>query len=284
MLERVRRQVALGPRVPGSRAHGQLCAQLGEQLERYAARVVRQRFPVALPGGTVECTNLAGVFPASGERRGGAAGLLIGTHYDTRLRADRESDPDRRDRPIPGANDGGSGTAVLLQLLPFLAQTPHEREVTVVFFDAEDVGDISGNPFSLGAQRFVEGAPVELPVEAVILDMVGGRALSLDVDAHILHHPPSLGLTYRLFSLGQALELPAFGPGAPWGRALPRDKLRYIISDQYPFMVAGIAACLLIDLDYPQWHTQEDLPAAMAPESLATIAAVLRRFLLQPAP
>jgi len=237
--------------------------------------VVRQEFSVDLPGRRAACTNLIGSFPGSRGCRSPRNALLLGSHFDTRPQADREAEPARRRRPIPGANDGGSGTAVLLHLLPFLAEGRHERDVTVVFFDAEDVGDIGGNPFALGARRFVEEAPVELPREAIVLDMVGGRGLRLDVDAHILHHPPSLELTRRLFGLGQGVGAEAFGA---W------EKLRYIISDQYPFMAAGVAACLLIDLDYPQWHTQEDLPEAMAAESLATVAGVLRRFLLLPAP
>jgi glutaminyl-peptide cyclotransferase len=295
ILELVRWQVALGPRVPGSRAHGLLEAEIRRRLESFARRVVRHEFPVSLRRSQAGCANLIGIFPPRGGRGKGGRTLLLGTHFDTRLQADREADPGRRSRPIPGANDGGSGTAVLLHLLPLLAEGLHDGEVVVVFFDAEDVGDIAGNPYSLGAQRFVEQAPVDLPEQAVILDMVGGRDLRLDLDAHILHHPPSLALTRRLFSLGGAIDPEAFasarggrvgngndGIPVPVIRGYPGDKLRYIISDQYPFMAAGIASCLLIDLDYPQWHTQEDLPEAMAPESLATIEAVLRRFLLPP--
>ena len=274
IMELVRWQVALGPRFPGSEAHRLLRSELGARLERYARGVVRQEFSVDLPGGRTACANLIGWFPGSRGSRSLGNSLLLGSHFDTRLQADREADPGRRRRPIPGANDGGSGTAVLLHLLPFLAEGRHERDVTVVFFDAEDVGDIAGNPFALGARRFVEEAPVGLPREAIVLDMVGGRGLRLDVDAHVLHHPPSLALTRRLFRLGQDMGAGAFAAS---------EKLRYIISDQYPLMAAGVAACLLIDLDYPQWHTQEDLPEAMAAQSLATVAGVLRRFLLLPA-
>jgi glutaminyl-peptide cyclotransferase len=277
MLEYVRWQVSLGPRVPGSEAHRRLVEELGLRLERYARQVVRHEFPVRLPDGEVVCTNLIGQFPA---RRNGAPGssttVLIGTHFDTRLQADRERNPLRRRHPIPGANDGGSGTAVLLYLLPLLARGTHERDVTVVFFDAEDVGDIAGNPFSLGARRLVEQKPVPLPDEAVILDMVGGKNLRLDVDAHILHHRPSFLLARRLFAVGNMVDRKVFG----WDQGPSRGKLRYIISDQYPYLLAGVAACLLIDLDYPQWHTLDDRPEAMAAESLSTVAAALRRYLL----
>jgi len=257
-----------------------LILELGRALERYARRVSRQEFTVRLPGGEAGCTNLIGRFPVE-TGPGSARPLLLGSHFDTRLQADREADPELRRRPILGANDGGSGTAVLLHLLPFLAAGRQRREVTVVFFDAEDVGDIAGNPFCLGASRFV-AEQTELPAEALILDMVGGRDLRLDVDAHILHHPPSLALSRRVFACGRGLHREIFG--ALHGRRVRRDKLRYIISDQHPFLRYGVASCLLIDLDYPQWHTGEDLPEAMAAESLATVAAALKRFVLLPEP
>lgn len=270
-MREVTRQVALGPRAPGLAGHAALLAELRRRLDQWADEVHVQEFVVELPAGPAACANLAGVFHAARA----CGGLLLGTHYDTRLRADREPDPRLRETPIPGANDGGSGTAVLLDLLPDLARASRTgslgREVTVAFFDAEDVGEIAGYPFSYGAGRFVAEPPVPPPEEAIILDMVGGRDLRLDLDAHALHHPPSRALTARVFRAGTQIAPRSFSPAS---RRV--SKLRYIISDQFPFLQAGIASCLLIDLDYPEWHTQADLPAAMDAGALATISEVLR--------
>jgi Zn-dependent M28 family amino/carboxypeptidase len=202
--------------------------------------------------------------------------LLLGTHFDTRLMADRETDPALREHPIPGANDGGSGTAVLLSLLPRLAALAGEggleREVRVVFFDAEDVGGLGGLPFPLGALLYCRQPPFRPPGEVLVLDMVGGSGLELDVDGHALQHPPSLELTRRVFAAGRRVD-PAVFQAA---------KRKQVISDQYPFLLRGIPSCLLIDLDYPEWHTQADLPAAMSERSLATIAEAVWRFLRAP--
>lgn len=281
ILEEVRRQVALGPRAPGSPGHRALRQRLSEALRQWADQVHVQEFTLRLPAGPVACANLAGVFRASGREgraEGRSGGLLLGTHFDTRLRADREPDRQRREVPIPGANDGGSGTAVLLDLLPELGRASRagalEREVTVAFFDAEDVGEIAGYPFSYGAGVFVARPPVVLPSEAIVLDMVGGRNLRLDLDAHALQHPPSWALTERVFRIGARLAPSVF---AASGGGRGASKLRYLISDQFPFLQAGVASCLLIDLDYPEWHTQADLPEAMDAEALATVSEVLRR-------
>jgi glutaminyl-peptide cyclotransferase len=282
LLELVRRQVALGPRYPGSAAHRTLAAELAERLAGSASQVDVQRFRVHLPAGTAECANLTGVFrpPPSGLAGPCLAPpppLLLGTHFDTRLTADREADPRRRSLPIAGANDGGSGTAILLSLLPELARLARdgglEREVRVVFFDAEDVGGLRGLPYSVGARLYTRQPPFAPPGEVLILDMVGGSGLALDVDAHALEHPPSLGLTRRVFGCGRELD----------GAVFRGAKLKHVICDHYPFLKRGIATCLLIDLDYPEWHTQADLPSAMSERSLATIAAAVRRFLRAPA-
>ena len=133
LLELVRRQVDLGPRYPGSEAHRRLAGELGETPGR-AARTEVHRAALSrcdLPGGTVECANLTGVF-RPGPRRPGSARparrpLLLGTHFDTRLTPTGK--PTRRCArlPIPGANDGGSGTAILLSLLPELARLAGSR-------------------------------------------------------------------------------------------------------------------------------------------------------------
>lgn len=297
LLELVAWQVGLGPRFPGSEAHRKLTRELARRLEGYAGLTLSQNFSLDLPGGRAECANLTGVFrPGRGRkqpsrqspaywpgrqervsrRQERVSPLLLGTHFDTRLTADRESDPALREQPIPGANDGGSGTAVLLSLLPELARLAREgglsREVRVVFFDAEDVGGIGGLPFSVGAGLYAREPPLEPPGEALVLDMVGGSGLVLDVDAHALAHPPSLELTRRVFAAGREVDGAVFRAG----------KLKHVISDHYPFLRAGIASCLLIDLDYPEWHTQADLPAAMSERSLATIAAAVLRFLRDP--
>jgi len=277
LLDLVRRQVDLGPRYPGSEAHRLLSCELAGRLEEHAAEAHRQRFTVRLPGGPAECGNLTGIFrPAEAERPPALPPLLLGTHFDTRLTADREPEQASRARPIPGANDGGSGTAILLSLLPELARLSAaqelDREVRVVFFDAEDVGGIGNLPFSLGAWRYAREPPLPPPGEVLVLDMVGGKGLELDLDGHCLDHPASLELTRRVFAAGRLTDAAAFR-GA---------KVKRVICDHYPFLWSGIASCLLIDLDYPEWHTQADLPEAMSERSLATIAAAVLRFLQEP--
>ena len=275
ILRLVEEQVALGPRVPGTVPHDQLGQLLEQKLREHASEVAVQGFPVTFRESVLRCANLVGIFRARAGSAVRGPAILIGTHYDTRIRADRDTDPVRRECPIPGANDGGSGTAVLLHLLPWLSGADLARDVAIAFFDAEDLGNIDGKDFSLGAAWCV-AHPVAgfTPAEMVALDMVGGRDMVLDIDAYSLEHQPSLGLTREIFRLGleQGWE--------PFVRDKP-ERVKYIVSDHYPFVRRGTASCILIDIDYPQWHTQDDLPGALSAESLGITEEALKLFLLR---
>jgi glutaminyl-peptide cyclotransferase len=270
VLRLVEEQVRMGPRVPGTPAHDELSGRLEDRLRSHGARVTVQEFPVEFRGSTLRCRNVVGVFRAEHAE---APPLLLATHYDCRARADREPDPARREMPIAGANDGGSGTAVLLHMLAALASEKPARDVAVAFVDAEDLGNIDGKDFALGSE-WLAAHPVDgfAPAECIVLDMVGGKDMVLDIDAHILTSPPSRRLTSKIFQMGMAEGWDPFARDK-------RDRLKYIVSDHTPFQRRGIPSCILIDIDYPQWHTQADLPEAMSAESLGVIEAALWLFL-----
>jgi Zn-dependent M28 family amino/carboxypeptidase len=269
-------QVALGPRAPGTPPHDELAGHLEKRLREQGAEVTVQEFAVMFRGTRLRCANIVGIFRMRSRSPHRGPAVLVGTHYDTRVRADREQDPARRELPIPGANDGGSGTAVLLHMLPWLARAELARDVAIAFFDAEDLGNIDGKDFSLGAE-WCAGHPVTgfAPAEMIALDMVGGRNMILDFDAYSLAHLGSRKLTKEIFQIGLARQWRPFTRDKP-------ERIKYIVSDHYPFVRRGTASCLLIDIDYPQWHTQDDLPHALSAESLGITEAALLLFLSRP--
>jgi hypothetical protein len=158
-------------------------------------------------------------------------------------------------------------------MLPRLEKQARMRDVAVAFLDAEDLGNIEGKEFALGAEWLASHPLVDFsPSEVVALDMVGGRDMVLDIDAHILGHQPSRWLTNDFFRIGV---------NKGWDPFIrdKKDRLKYIVSDHLPFMRRGTAACILIDIDYPEWHTQADLPDAMSAESLGITEEALWLFL-----
>jgi glutaminyl-peptide cyclotransferase len=264
-------QCEFGPRYPGAYAHRPFVEALYGRMERSGLdEVLRQDFRIEFLGDRPVCTNLIGVRRAAAPAPAGP--LLIGAHFDSRARADRETDEDLRVLPIPGANDGGSGVAVILRLMPRIARAAYDRDIHLVLFDAEDVGDISGREFAEGARHLAAHPFPETPERVIVLDLVGGMGMTFDIDMHLFEAPGSLAWARDIFALAEEkgfLPLLAAKPG----------KHKAIVADHYPFHRKGIPAFIFIDIDYPEWHTLADAPQAVSGESLVMMEDFLLALL-----
>jgi len=178
--------------------------------------------------------------------------LILGAHFDTRPIAER--DPIDPEQPVPGANDGASGVAVLLELARVLDLDRIDVPVWLVFFDAEDSGGLEGWDWALGSRFFLES--LAFPVQAaVIIDMVGDHELELYFEGN-----SSPDLRSDIWETGMALGFPGFIP----------EVRHFILDDHTPFLQKGIPAVDIIDFDYPYWHTsQDDLALELRPNRRA---------------
>ena len=169
----VEKQVAFGPRVPNTAAHKNCRAWLVEKLKAYGASVVEQNFQPKISGGTLNATNIIGSYnPQNPER------IVLAAHWDSRHIA--ESDTKDVDKPILGADDGGSGVGVLLEIARQLGQNPMDLGVDIIFFDAEDHGennDPNSETWCLGSQHWSKNPHVAgyTAKYGILLDMVGGK-------------------------------------------------------------------------------------------------------------
>ena len=250
--EDVKTQVAFGPRIPGTAAHAKTVEWIKQQLESAGWSVeIQQSEAMGHPIQNIRAF------------RGDAApDIILGAHYDTRIYASRDPDPAKQTEPVPGAEDGASGVAVLLELARTL---PSDGPSTwLVFFDAEDNGEIPGWDWLLGSRAFVSNLNAR-PKAMVLLDMVGDENLSIPMET--LSDP-----TLRESIWKTAADL---GYGSIF---LPRTN--YSIEDDHvPFLDAGIPAVDIIDIDYPYWHTTSDLPEHVSPNSLETVGNVVLAWL-----
>ena len=162
-------QVAFGPRVPGMEGHARQLAWMVEQLSELADTVFLDEFEhVTGDGDSLSLTNVIARFGLESDRR-----ILLLTHWDTRPTADQSRDADDREKPVPGANDGASGTAVLLELARMFAEQAPPVGVDLLFSDGEDYGPTTADMF-LGAAHYATGRGSDAPPDfAVLLDMVG---------------------------------------------------------------------------------------------------------------
>ncbi len=247
-------QMAFGPRHPGSAGHQRTGDYIMARLQEYGWEVSEQPFQYA----GVPLRNILA-------RRGTGPAVLFGAHYDTRLWADSDPDPARRQDPVPGANDGASGVAVLLELARVLGQEDLSLEVRLAFFDAEDQGRIHGWPWAVGASYMAQSlAAEEVPAYVVVVDMVG------DADQQLYwEENSSPQLREQIWAL--AAEL---GYGEVFSPTLGYS----LMDDHIPFGRRGIPAVDIIDFDYPYWHTLGDTADKVSPESLERVGRVLEEM------
>lgn len=172
----IEKQLSFGPRVPETPAHDSCAAWLKEKFVEFGAKVEIQAAEVyGHKGKTYKIKNIIAVFNPEAKNR-----VLLSAHWDTRAMADQ--DTKRKDEPIPGADDGGSGVGVLLEIARVFGANPLKNTgVDIVLFDAEDQGGAGGGyvreSWCLGAQHWsrnphVKGYSADF---GVLLDMVGAR-------------------------------------------------------------------------------------------------------------
>ena len=148
----VETQVNFGPRVPGTDAH-RLCGDwLAGKLKSFGADVTEQKSTLTTFDGTrIPMRNIFARVNPNAEKR-----ILLLAHWDCRPWADHDRDPAKRKNPVDGANDGASGTAVILELARVFSQESNEAGIDILFCDAEDWGEESNDDsWALGARYFV---------------------------------------------------------------------------------------------------------------------------------
>ncbi len=172
----VAQQVAFGPRVPNSEGHAQTRDWLIQQFESFGASVIRQDFKAtAYTGERLNASNIIAQYNPDASKR-----IVLAAHWDTRPFADSELETERPNDPILGADDGGSGVGVLLEVARQLGDNPIDMGVDIVLFDAEDYGESGGEDettWGLGSQHWSRNPHVN-GYDArygILLDMVGSK-------------------------------------------------------------------------------------------------------------
>lgn len=247
-------QLSFGPRIPGSDGHKAVIEWITQELKENNWEVTRQSLEIE--GHTVH-----NLIAHHGETE---PAIILGAHYDTRLWADEDPDPAQHGQPVPGANDGASGVAVLLELA---RATPPETQTNtwLVFFDAEDQGRIAGWNWILGSTAFVENLE-STPEAVVIVDMIADKDLNIYREKN-----SNKFLTDQIWN--QAAEL-------GYADVFINEEKYSILDDHTPFLRANIPAVDLIDFDYPAWHTINDDIEQVSAESLQAVGDTLLNWLL----
>ncbi|NTU75796.1 MAG: M28 family peptidase [Anaerolineaceae bacterium] len=255
-LKDVYYQIHLGPRLPGSEAHARTIEWISQTLNKEGWEIEIQE----LEADGKPIKNIIA------KRGSGKPWIILGAHYDSRFYADQDPVIENRTLPVPGANDGASGVAVLIELGRVLPKNL-EKQVWLVFFDAEDQGNIPGWDWILGSKAFVN-ALIDKPDAVVVIDMIGDKDLNIFQEKN--SDPELTRIIWAIAKdSGYATQF--------------IDQPKYsILDDHYPFLEKGIPAIDIIDFDYPFWHTTGDTIDQVSPNSLSAVGTTLFNWLTQP--
>ena len=253
-LADVETQVAFGPRIPGSAGHAQV-------LDWMRAELSAAGWDSRIQSAEMLGHPIQNVIASRSEQ---PPQIILAAHYDTRIFADKDPDPLKQLEPVPGANDGASGVAVLLELARVLPTD--SAPIWLVFFDSEDNGRIQGWDWILGSQAFVAGLGFR-PEAVVIVDMIG------DADLEIYKERTSdQGLVDEIWVVASELG---------YGHLFIPEPKYSILDDHTPFLQTGIPAVDIIDFDYPYYHTTQDTADKLSAESLGVVGDTLLAWVIQ---
>lgn len=178
----VQKQVDFGPRVPGTKGHNDTKNWIISKLEGYGWSVQNQDFQVKTYDDlTWDLTNIIASYNPKASKR-----ILLAAHWDTRRIADK--DTERLNEPIDGANDGGSGVGVLMEIARTIATQELKPDVgiDIIFFDGEDDGEPENSRTRNTAQEiwWCHGSqywsknkhiPNYSAYYGILVDLVGGK-------------------------------------------------------------------------------------------------------------
>jgi hypothetical protein len=258
-------QLDFGPRIPGQEGHRRMSAWLDSLLRTRADTVVAQRWThVTRDGDSLPLVNFIARFNPAATTR-----LLFLAHWDTRPRADSPTSSDSL-APVPGANDGASGVAVLLGMADALKARPPAVGVDLLFVDGEDFGDFSADTDVLLGSRYYAEHQVDGPKPkfAVLLDMIGDKDLKIPPEYYSQTAAPDVvELVWRIAErMGySAVFVSGDGP--------------VLTDDHVPLQQAGLHAIDVIDFTYGpdnRWHhSPEDTIDKISEASLKAVGDVM---------
>jgi len=258
-------QVRFGPRIPGTPAHDSAGDWILARLRERAETVIVQDIPHrTATGQTIHLRNFLARFrPADAER------VLYLAHWDTRPRADQSANLGAQRLPVPGANDGASGVAVLLGVADALKARPPALGVDLLFVDGEDYGDFADtNAVLIGSRWFAAHQPAGYPpLFAVLFDMVGDKDLHLPYEQNSQAFAPEV--VDRVWSVADSIG---------YGNVFVQQPGSSLIDDHVALQHANIHAIDVVDFSYgpnnSYWHTTEDTVDKVSAQSLQIVGDV----------
>ena len=266
-------QVNFGPRYVNSDGHRSCRDWLADKFRSFGWEVQLQDFQAkAYTGEILNGSNIIASWNPQASRR-----ILLCAHWDTRHIADYDQDESRRDEPILGADDGGSGVAVLLEIARLVPQQGVTSGIDIVLFDAEDYGNDDGTDsesWGLGSQHWSKNLhkPGYTAEFGILLDMVGSKGARFPKEGISMEFAPQI--VEKVWRTARSMG---------YGHMFVNDRDGYITDDHlFVNMNARIPTIDIINRRANQefgvhWHTHMDDLNVIDKNTLRAVAKVVQR-------
>lgn len=261
----VNKQVAFGPRVPNSNEHIACGDYLVAELKRFGANVIEQRADLKAYTGTVlHARNIIGSFNTENSNR-----ILLFAHWDTRPFSDNDPDEKNHKIPVQGANDGASGVGVLLEVARNLQMKSPDVGIDIIFFDAEDSGQISSTEgWCLGSEYWSKNPHVTdyKARYGILLDMVGAPDATFHKEGISVHYANAI--VEKIWGTARNLG---------YGKYFIDKSGMTVTDDHVPVnQIRGIPSVDIIHNDNVSgfgwyWHTTKDDMNSISTETLKAV-------------
>jgi hypothetical protein len=268
----IERQLAFGPRVPNTSAHKACAIWLEASFRRFTPNVLVQKAKLrAFDGTMLDSKNIIASFNPENTSR-----ILLCAHWDSRPWADHDPDPANRKKPVPAANDGGSGVGVLLEIARQMSSHDPGLGVDIVLFDSEDYGEpqelqgTNEDSWALGSQYWSRNphVPGYMARFGILLDMVGAEGATFTMEGTSMYYAPDI--MRRVWEVAHRLGYEKYFSTKKTG-AITDDHL-------YVNQILGIPTIDIIDYDqdrekgfFKYWHTVDDDMKNISKETLRAV-------------
>lgn len=268
----IEKQLSFGPRVPNTEAHKATAAWLTATLKRFTPHVVVQPARLRAFDGTIlNAQNIIASFNPDKHSR-----ILLCAHWDSRPFADHDPDPANHQKPVPAANDGGSGVAVLLEMARQMQQSNPEIGVDIVLFDAEDYGEpqalqgTTEDSWALGSQYWSKNphVPGYTARFGILLDMVGAANATFTMEGSSMYYAPNI--MRKVWNVAARLGYDTYFLNRKSGP----------ITDDHVYVNENLRIPTIDIIDYDpdrekgffdQWHTIDDTLEHISKETLKAV-------------